>query len=301
VTNDGIVKLADFGCSTKTLLSGTGGHSEPLHSAVGTTQFMAPEILQCGQQQQGEGKGEGKNARSAAGEEEGYGRKADIWSLGMTVIEMAQGRPAWPNAANAIYNLCVTGHRPATPALLSSKEAEHFLGACFERLPKLRPSASELLEHPFVVPSPAAGAGRAPRRMNECQSLEKNQGSGVAAQSPGGGSRHVTAERSDGGGSNSSSKLSGPRSPACATLSAPPLPTWERGERQQQRAGGEDTNLYESDFESESSEEEEEGKVVEARRGGDGGGGWQGGASAPERGRSEAGSRCGGAHLLPTR
>jgi hypothetical protein len=257
------VKLADFGCSTKTLLSGTG-QSQALHSAVGTAQFMAPEIMMCGtlpssttvarinnseagalggvdttqpaHQAQcggevllrrgmsatsgeedgkdatgdvGEGQGQGQASavgggggggeeaeaviRQAVGEpgycletlerqeskysvhgdgdgdggEEdeaagGYGRKADIWSLGMSVIEMAQGTPAWPNAAHAIYNLCVTSDPPPLPDELS-REAHHFLTACFEREPRYRPSASELLDHPFVAGSGAGGGGGGPR------------------------------------------------------------------------------------------------------------------------------------------
>lgn len=67
VDNDGVCKMADFGCAKK--LSGKGDLSQ----SIGTINWMSPEVV----------KGEV------------YGRSADIWSLGSTVFEMLNGNPPW--------------------------------------------------------------------------------------------------------------------------------------------------------------------------------------------------------------
>ena len=69
VDNNGICKLADFGASKRLdLLKNTAEQS-----LKGTPYWMAPEVIR----------------------QAGYGRQADIWSVGCTVIEMATGRPPW--------------------------------------------------------------------------------------------------------------------------------------------------------------------------------------------------------------
>ena len=70
--HNGVVKLADFGCSKDPRVS----KLDQQHSAIGTTQ-LAPEIL--------------KNENGS------YTEKVDIWSLGMSIIEMAMQKLAWPN------------------------------------------------------------------------------------------------------------------------------------------------------------------------------------------------------------
>ena len=77
----------------------------------------------------------------------------DIWSLGCVVLEMATGRKPWANLDNewAIMWNIAAGHPPQMPGQdqLSDLGLD-FLKKCFERDPKTRPSAAELLQHDWV-------------------------------------------------------------------------------------------------------------------------------------------------------
>ena len=56
----------------------------------------------------------------------GYGRKADVWSLGITMCEMAHGRPPFKNGPSAIYAVCVSKEIPTLPDSMTP-DAHEFL------------------------------------------------------------------------------------------------------------------------------------------------------------------------------
>ena len=59
----------------------------------------------------------------------GYGRKADVWSLGVTLSEMSTGRSPYRTAAAAIYSVCVSKKYPSFPDEMST-DAHSFLSRC---------------------------------------------------------------------------------------------------------------------------------------------------------------------------
>eukprot|EP00873_Tetraselmis_striata_P025957 jgi/Tetstr1/446221/TSEL_033765.t1 len=134
VTRDGRVKLADFGAS-KAYHEAT--ITDGMKSIRGSVFWMAPEVI----------KGTG------------YGRRADIWSVGCTVIEMLTGKHPWPELGDshwsAMFQIAKTTTGPPIPDCVSAV-ARDFLGLCFRVDPAQRPTASELLQHPFVAHIPNA-------------------------------------------------------------------------------------------------------------------------------------------------
>ncbi|EDO36853.1 predicted protein [Nematostella vectensis] len=81
----------------------------------------------------------------------GYGRAADIWSIGCVVVEMAAGKPPWHECDNnwAIMFRVGDGGIPAIPETLS-EEGQDFLYHCFLHDPRDRATASGLMDHSFV-------------------------------------------------------------------------------------------------------------------------------------------------------
>ncbi|MCJ8730066.1 hypothetical protein PDJAM_G00113110 [Pangasius djambal] len=122
----GNVKLGDFGASRRLqtiCLSGTG-----IKSVTGTPYWMSPEVISG----------------------EGYGRKADIWSVGCTVVEMLTQRPPWAEfeAMAAIFKIATQPTNPTLPAHVSD-HCRDFLKRIFVET-KQRPAAEDLLRHFFV-------------------------------------------------------------------------------------------------------------------------------------------------------
>ncbi|KAJ3262920.1 Structural maintenance of chromosomes protein 1, partial [Chytriomyces hyalinus] len=137
LTEDGEVKLADFGVSaqlTKTLTK--------RKTFIGTPYWMSPEVI--------------------TSEDKGtlYDSKADIWSLGITAIEMAECKPPMFDMHPMRVLFMIAKLDP--PTLKNSNppwslEFRDFLRQCLEKDPTMRPSASELILHPFVKSATAGG------------------------------------------------------------------------------------------------------------------------------------------------
>ncbi|XP_071967176.1 mitogen-activated protein kinase kinase kinase 3 [Engystomops pustulosus] len=122
----GNVKLGDFGASKRLqtiCMSGTG-----IRSVTGTPYWMSPEVISG----------------------EGYGRKADVWSLGCTVVEMLTEKPPWAEyeAMAAIFKIATQPTIPHLPPN-TSEQCRDFVKRILVEA-RQRPSAEELLRHPFA-------------------------------------------------------------------------------------------------------------------------------------------------------
>ncbi|KAG5534081.1 hypothetical protein RHGRI_022274 [Rhododendron griersonianum] len=81
----------------------------------------------------------------------GYSLPVDIWSLGCTILEMALAKPPWSQfeGVAAIFKIGNSKDIPEIPDHLSN-DAKSFLRLCLRRDPSGRPTALQLLDHPFV-------------------------------------------------------------------------------------------------------------------------------------------------------
>lgn len=125
LTENGTVKLADFGSATM---------NSPANSFVGSPYWIAPELI-------------------LAMEEGTYDVKVDIWSLGITCIELAERKPPYfnMNAMSALYH--IAQNEPPTLNRSTGQWSDKFhlfLGSCLRKDPNERLHASDLLKMPFI-------------------------------------------------------------------------------------------------------------------------------------------------------
>ncbi|XP_074502175.1 STE20-like serine/threonine-protein kinase isoform X2 [Sebastes fasciatus] len=128
---NGEVKLADFGVSaknTKTL--------QRRDSFIGTPYWMAPEVVMC-----------------ETSKDRPYDYKADIWSLGVTLIELAQVEP--PNHEMNPMRVLLKIAKSEPPTLMHpsrwSPEFNDFLRKALDKNVDNRCGTWQLLQHPFVT------------------------------------------------------------------------------------------------------------------------------------------------------
>ena len=96
---------------------------------------MAPEVINC-----------------ETSKDEPYGPKADVWSAGITIIEMADMNP--PHHEMNQMRVCFRITKSDPPTVLDprkwSKEFNDFLSKCLVKQPANRATSKELLDHPFI-------------------------------------------------------------------------------------------------------------------------------------------------------
>jgi len=127
LNGQGVVKIGDFGVSKQ-----LSEKMDQNHTIIGSPCWMAPEMIQ---------------------HDEVYDETVDVWSLGITCIEMAEGKAPFSELPplSALFKIV---NLEGSPTLANpeeySQEFSDFIAACLVRDPTKRLKAIQLRDHPFL-------------------------------------------------------------------------------------------------------------------------------------------------------
>lgn len=128
--SQGTIKLCDFGVSGNLVAS-------LAKTNIGCQSYMAPERI-----------------KSLNPDKSTYSVQSDIWSLGLSILEMALGAyPYPPETFDNIFSqlsAIVDGPTPKLPEGKFSADAQNFVSMCLQKIPERRPTYAALLEHPWL-------------------------------------------------------------------------------------------------------------------------------------------------------
>jgi len=163
IDGNGTAKLADFGVSKQ--MANTWANT-----LVGTPLWMAPEVAKMQQ----------------------YSLSADIWSIGITALELAQFYPPYADVTPMKALILITRNPPPKLNDGFSAEFNDFVNSCLHKRPGERPDAPTLLKHPFIVKSPDIKEAMKPvlefsenyRRMQKLGTLPRTKSKRVPPTSP---------------------------------------------------------------------------------------------------------------------
>jgi len=125
LNSSGSVKLADFGYAAQLTQK-----QQKRNTVVGTPYWMAPELIRG----------------------HDYGTKVDIWSLGIMMMEMAEGEPPYMEfpPLRALFLITTKGIPPLKEPQKWSADFNDFFNKCLDKDVDRRPTADQLLKHPCM-------------------------------------------------------------------------------------------------------------------------------------------------------